>query len=98
MNTTVDMIKQLPQLNIQCFRKMVQYLFLATVVLIGIKFSIFVNQLASGISDNEYLFHVRNLDMPFYQHNRGEVPAYDKEAWLRMMKQIRQAGEKRNHS
>jgi hypothetical protein len=50
------------------------------------------------ISSNEYLFHVRNLDMPFYQHNRGQVPAYDKEAWLRMMKKIRQAGEKRNHS
>ena len=50
------------------------------------------------ISTHEYLFHVRHLTMPFYQHNRGQVPAYDKEAWLRMMKQIRQAGEKRNHS
>ena len=98
MKRTADLLKQLSQQNIQWYRKIVQYLFLATVVLIGIKFSIFVNQLASGISNNEYLFHVRNLDMPFYQHNRGEVPAYDKEAWLRMMKQIRQAGEKRNHS
>ena len=44
----------------------------------------------TGISNNEYLFHVRNLDMPFYQHNRGEVPAYNKEAWLRMMKKIRE--------
>ena len=52
----------------------------------------------TGISNSEYLFHVRNLQMPFYQHNRGQVPAYDKEAWLRMMKKIRQAGEKRNHS
>ena len=52
----------------------------------------------TDISNPEYLFHVRNLEMPFYQHNRGQVPAYDKEAWLRMMKQIRQAGEKRNHS
>jgi hypothetical protein len=50
------------------------------------------------ISNNEYLFHVRNLDMPLYHHNRGEVQAYNKAAWLRMMKQIRQAGEKRNHS
>jgi len=45
----------------------------------------------SAISNNEYLFHVRNLDMPFYQHNRGEVPAYNKEAWLRMMKKIRES-------
>jgi polyferredoxin len=53
----------------------------------------------SGISNNEYLFHVRNLDMPFYQHNRGEVPAYDKEAWLRMMQQIRetQGAMRRRH-
>jgi polyferredoxin len=43
------------------------------------------------ISTNEYLFHVRNLDLPFYQHNRGEVPAYNKEAWLRMMKKIRES-------
>jgi hypothetical protein len=42
----------------------------------------------TSISNNEYLFHVRNLDMPFYQHNRGEVTPYDKEAWLRMMKKI----------
>jgi hypothetical protein len=49
----------------------------------------------TGISNTEYLFHVQNLDMPFYQHNRGEVPAYNKEAWLRMMQKIREAGEKR---
>jgi polyferredoxin len=45
----------------------------------------------TAISSNEYLFHVQNLDMPFYQHNRGEVPAYNKDAWLRMMKKIREA-------
>ena len=44
----------------------------------------------TGISTNEYLFHVRHLDMPFYQHNRGQVPDYNKEAWLRMMKKIRE--------
>jgi polyferredoxin len=49
----------------------------------------------TSISTHEYLFHVRHLDMPFYQHNRGEVPAYNKEAWLRMMQKIREAGEKR---
>ena len=43
------------------------------------------------ISNNEYLFHVQNLDMPFYQHNRGRVPDYDHAAWLRMMKRIRAA-------
>jgi hypothetical protein len=31
----------------------------------------------TAISSNEYLFHARNLDMPFYQHNRGEVPDYN---------------------
>ena len=50
MNITVGLMKQLSQPNIQWYRKMVQYLFLATLVLIGVKFSIFVNQLASGIS------------------------------------------------
>jgi len=50
MKRTADLLKQLSQQNIQWYRKIVQYLFLATVVLIGIKFSIFVNQLASGMS------------------------------------------------
>jgi polyferredoxin len=45
----------------------------------------------TGISNNEYLFHVQNLDKPFYRHNRGEVPAYNKEAWLQMMKKIRES-------
>jgi polyferredoxin len=50
----------------------------------------------TGISNVEYLFHIQNLDMPFYQHNRGEVPAYNKEAWLQMMKKIREGrGAKR---
>ncbi len=44
----------------------------------------------TGISNSEYLFHVQNLNMPFYNHNRGEVPAYNKDAWLRMMKKIRE--------
>jgi polyferredoxin len=45
----------------------------------------------TAISSNEYLFHVRNLAMPLYQHNRGEVPAYNKDAWLRMMEKIRES-------
>ena len=49
----------------------------------------------TGISNHEYLFHVKNLDMPFYQHNRGQVPNYNKEAWLRMMKKIRESSDKR---
>ena len=44
----------------------------------------------TDISNPEYLFHVRNLDMPFYHHNRGEVPSYNKAAWLLMMKKIRE--------
>ena len=48
------------------------------------------------ISNYEYLFHIKNLDMPFYQHNRGQTPAYNKEAWLRMMQKIRELGSKRH--
>ena len=44
----------------------------------------------TGISNNEFLFHVRNLNMPFYQHNRGQVPNYNKDAWLKMMNKIRE--------
>jgi len=44
----------------------------------------------TGISNNEFLFHVRNLNMPFYQHNRGQVPNYNKDAWLQMMNRIRE--------
>ena len=50
----------------------------------------------TGISNHEYLFHVKNLDMPFYQHNRGEVPSYNKDAWMRMMKKIRDAADQRH--
>ncbi len=45
----------------------------------------------TGISNQEYLFHVRHLDLPVYQHSRGQVPAYNKTAWLRMMAQIRKS-------
>ena len=50
----------------------------------------------TSISNHEYLFHVKNLDTPFYQHNRGEVPNYNKDAWLRMMKKIRESGDQRH--
>jgi len=52
----------------------------------------------TSISNHEYLFHVKNLDTAFYQHNRGEVPGYNKDAWLRMMKKIRETGEMRSPS
>ena len=52
----------------------------------------------TGISNSEYLFHIRNLDMPFYEHNRGQTPVYNKEAWLRMMKKIRESGDKRSRT
>ncbi len=48
----------------------------------------------TAISGNEYLFHVQNLGLPLYQHNRGEVPDYDKDAWLRMLKKIRDSRTK----
>ena len=50
----------------------------------------------TGISTAEYRFHVKNLDMPFYGHNRGRVPAYNQKAWLRMMAAIRQADDKKS--
>ena len=43
----------------------------------------------TAISAHEYLFHVGHLNLPFYQHSRGQVPAYNKDAWLRMMAEIR---------
>ena len=50
----------------------------------------------TAISKHEYIFHVKNLDMPFYQHNRGQTPAYNKDAWLRMMNKIREAGARKH--
>jgi NapH/MauN family ferredoxin-type protein len=50
----------------------------------------------TSISNHEYLFHVKNQDMPFYQHNRGQTPDYNKEAWLRMMQKIRESGQRRH--
>ena len=45
----------------------------------------------TGISNNEYLFHVGNLHLPIYQHNRGQISAYNKDAWLRMMAEVRKS-------
>ena len=45
----------------------------------------------TGISNNEYLFHVGHLHLPIYQHSRGQIPAYNKDAWLRMMTEIRKS-------
>jgi polyferredoxin len=44
------------------------------------------------ISNQEYSFHMAHLHTPFYQHNRGQVPVYNKDAWLRMMSEIRKSG------
>ena len=41
------------------------------------------------ISNYEYSFHVAHLDTPFYQHNRGQVPVYNKGAWMEMMERIK---------
>lgn len=49
----------------------------------------------TSISNSEYAFHITHLNSPLYQHNRGQVPAYDKNAWLRMMKQIRKGDMKK---
>jgi polyferredoxin len=44
-----SIIERLKQPDIQLYRKIIQYLFLATVVLIGIKFTLFVSQLENGM-------------------------------------------------
>jgi polyferredoxin len=44
------MIKRRSSSNIQLYRKIAQYLFLATVILIGIKFTLFVGQLEKGMT------------------------------------------------
>ena len=45
----------------------------------------------TSISNYEYSFHVAHLDTPFYQHNRGQVPIYNKDAWMMMMERIKKA-------
>jgi len=46
----------------------------------------------TSISNYEYSFHMAHLETPFYQHNRGQVPVYNKDAWMRMMEEIKKAG------
>jgi polyferredoxin len=43
----------------------------------------------TSISNYEYSFHMAHLDTPFYQHNRGQVPVYNKQAWMMMMDKIK---------
>jgi polyferredoxin len=43
----------------------------------------------TGVSNSEYSFHIAHLDTPFYQHNRGQVPVYNKQAWMMMMEKIK---------
>ena len=45
----------------------------------------------TSISNYEYSFHVAHLQTPFYQHNRGQVPVYNKDAWMRMMAEIKKS-------
>ncbi len=49
MKDTSTILDKFSRADIQLYRKIVQYLFLATIVLIGIKFFIFVSQLENGI-------------------------------------------------
>jgi len=50
------------------------------------------------ISNYEYSFHMSHLDTPFYQHNRGQVPVYNKQAWMRMMEEIKRSGQRGHKS
>jgi polyferredoxin len=49
----------------------------------------FTGHWQTSISNYEYSFHVAHLDTPFYQHNRGQVPVYNKDAWMMMMERIK---------
>ena len=49
MHRLTDALKQLPRQDVQFYRKIVQYLFLATILWIGVQFTIFVRQLEAGI-------------------------------------------------
>ena len=51
----------------------------------------FTGHWQTSISNYEYSFHVAHLDTPFYQHNRGQVPVYNKEAWMLMMARIKKS-------
>jgi polyferredoxin len=52
----------------------------------------------TSITHPEYAFHIAHLDTPFYQHNRGQVPVYNKDAWLRMMAELRNADQNNKQS
>jgi len=52
----------------------------------------------NSISTHEYLFHIKNLKLPVYQHTRGQVSEYNKEGWLRMMQQIKASGKQEKNS
>ena len=45
----------------------------------------------TSISSYEYSFHTAHLQTPFYQHNRGQVPVYNKDAWMQMMAEIKKS-------
>ncbi len=45
----------------------------------------------TSISNYEYSFHTAHLQTPFYQHNRGQVPVYNKDAWMQMMAEIKKS-------
>ena len=49
MNSLKKHRQRITQLSIQPYRRMVQYLFMATVILIGIKFTLFVGHLENGM-------------------------------------------------
>ena len=49
----------------------------------------------NDISTPEYRFHIRHLHLPVYQHNRGQVPGYDKTAWLHMLSRLKATDEDR---
>ena len=59
---------------IQAYRKIVQYLFLAVTLLIGVQFSIFVSQLEKGIlpTIKRQMLHAKNLG--FMQVLRCNLP------------------------
>jgi polyferredoxin len=48
----------------------------------------------TSISPNEYLYHMKHLDMPQYHHNQGEVAGYDKDKWQKEPEKKSNSNEK----
>jgi len=54
---------------------------LVSLFIVGITLAEITGYWQNSISSKEYLFHMKRLNDPEYQHNQGEVPEYDASQW-----------------